>query len=89
MGKGLGIVTRSGTNEPIWVAKHVCIETTQGISLRSYLYLKLAKMPCFFKSFLIFFLLQNWRTRGQNRFCLGVGMEGGRGEVAQIMYTSK
>jgi hypothetical protein len=30
----------------------------------------------------MFFLQQNRRTRGQNRFCL----EGGREEVAQLMY---
>jgi hypothetical protein len=30
------------------------------------------------------FLEQNWRTRGQNRFCPEVE---GRIEVAQIMYT--
>jgi hypothetical protein len=34
----------------------------------------------------MFFLQQNWRTRGWNRFCLEVGSK-----VAQIMYipTSK
>jgi hypothetical protein len=31
----------------------------------------------------MFFLLQNQRTRGQNRFCLEAGAGG---EVAQIMY---
>jgi hypothetical protein len=35
--------------------------------------------------YLLFSLQQNWR-RGRNRFCLGGG-EGGRGEVAQTMYT--
>jgi hypothetical protein len=40
-------VKRSGRDEPIWVAMYIFMETTQGISLYSYLYLKVAKMPCF------------------------------------------
>jgi hypothetical protein len=36
-------------NEPVLVVIHLCMETTQGISLYSYFYLKLAKMPCFSK----------------------------------------
>jgi hypothetical protein len=35
------VVKRSGRDEPM------CMEATLGISLYSYLYLKLAKMPCF------------------------------------------
>jgi hypothetical protein len=46
---------RSGRDEPIWIVTHICMETTQGISLHSYLYLKLAKMPCFSYYFLFFF----------------------------------
>jgi hypothetical protein len=34
-------------NEPVLVVIHLCMETTQGISLYSYSYLKLAKMSCF------------------------------------------
>jgi hypothetical protein len=77
------------------------MEITQGISLCSYLYLKLAKIPCFSNYILCFFLLQNWRTGGQNRFCQG-RMRGGvwyrweeggsrergrRVNMIQIMYT--
>jgi hypothetical protein len=40
-------VKRSGRDEPMWVAIHMCMEATLGISLYSYLYLKLAKMLCF------------------------------------------
>jgi hypothetical protein len=40
-------VKRSGRDEPMWVVIHMCMETTQGISLYSYPYLKLAKTPCF------------------------------------------
>jgi hypothetical protein len=42
------------------------METTQEISMYSYLYFKLAKAPCFPYYLLFFFLLQNWRTRGWN-----------------------
>jgi hypothetical protein len=42
-----GGVKRTGRDEPVGVVIHVYMETTQGISLCSYLYLKLAKMPCF------------------------------------------
>jgi hypothetical protein len=30
-------VKRSGRDEPIWVVIHICMETTQGVSLYSYL----------------------------------------------------
>jgi hypothetical protein len=62
----LGSRKRSGRDEPMWVVMHMCIETTQRISLCAYLYLKLAKTP-FLKLSFMFFLLQNGRTRGQNR----------------------
>jgi hypothetical protein len=39
-------VKRSGTDEPMWVAIHKCMEATLEISLYSYLYPKLAKMLC-------------------------------------------
>jgi hypothetical protein len=74
-------VKRSGRDEPIWVVIHMYMETTQGISMYSYLHLKLAKMLFFFLPYM-FFLQQSWRTRGWNRFCMEVV-----GEVAQIMYT--
>jgi hypothetical protein len=77
------IVKRYGRDEPIWVAIHKCMEATLGISLYSHLYLKLAKMLSFLLS-PMFSLQQNWRTRGQNRFCLEGG--GQSGEVTQTMY---
>jgi hypothetical protein len=40
-------------------------------------------MLCLSYYLLCFFLLQNWRTRGQDRFCPEAD---GKGEVAQIMY---
>jgi hypothetical protein len=39
-------VKRSGRDEPMWVAIHKYMEATLGLSLHSYLYLKLAKMLC-------------------------------------------
>jgi hypothetical protein len=66
----------------MWVAIHKCMEAMLGISLYSYLYLKLAEMLSFLLS-LMLSLQQNWRTRRWNRFCPKVGEDGGR----QIMYT--
>jgi hypothetical protein len=39
-------VKRSGRDEPMWVAIYKCMEAMLGISLYSYLYLKLAKTIC-------------------------------------------
>jgi hypothetical protein len=47
MGRGLGLVQNSGRGEPIWVVIHICMVTTLGISLFSYLYFKLPKKLCF------------------------------------------
>jgi hypothetical protein len=56
------------------------MEAMLGISLYSYLYLKLAKMLSFLLS-PMFSVQQNWR-RGKNRFFLRQGRWGGwRGEV--------
>jgi hypothetical protein len=64
-------VKRTGRDEPIGVVIHIFMETTQGNTLCSYLYLKLVKMPYFCFYLLCIFLLQNWRTGGWNRFCGG------------------
>jgi hypothetical protein len=86
------VVKRCGRDETMWVSMHKCMEAMLGISLYSYLYLKLAKMLSFLLS-LIFSLQQNWRRRGQNRFCLeAVGGEEWKRwerweEVAQTMCT--
>jgi hypothetical protein len=32
----LGVVKRSGRDEPVWVVRHTCTEATLGISLYSY-----------------------------------------------------
>jgi hypothetical protein len=62
-------VKRTGKDEPIGVVIHICMETTQGTSLYSYLYLKLTEIPCF-SYLLCFLLLPNRRTGGQNRLAL-------------------
>jgi hypothetical protein len=59
-------VKRSGRDEPMWVAIHMCMEAMLGISLYSYLYLKLAKAMSFLLS-PMHSLQQNQRTRGWNR----------------------
>jgi hypothetical protein len=33
MGRGLGSSEKVWQDEPIWVVKNICMETTQGISL--------------------------------------------------------
>jgi hypothetical protein len=75
-------VKRSGRDESMWAVIHMCMETVQGISLYSYLHLKLAKMLCFPFYLIYFFLQQNQRIRGQNRF-----YPEGWGKVAKTMYT--
>jgi hypothetical protein len=60
------------------------METTQGISLYSYLYLKLAKPQYFYYLLCFFFYIikeQEGKTGSAQR------VAGGWGEVAQIMYT--
>jgi hypothetical protein len=63
-----GVVKRPGRNESIWVVIHMCMETTQGVFLYSYPYLKLAKTTCFSYYLLCFF----FNKIGEQ--------EGGRGE---------
>jgi hypothetical protein len=76
-------VKRSVRDEPIWVVRHIYMETAQGISLYSYLYLKLAKVPCFLNYLPCFFLYKIGEHEGRTG---SVGMGGEKGEVAQMMY---
>jgi hypothetical protein len=64
----LEVVKRSHRDESIWVVIHMCIEAMLGISLYSYLYLKLAKTLSFLLS-LMFSLQQSQRTRGYVCVC--------------------
>jgi hypothetical protein len=63
MDRTMGLMKKpssTGGDEPLLVVIHICMETTQGISL--YLYLKLAKTPCFCYYLLCFFFYKNQRT---------------------------
>jgi hypothetical protein len=79
-------VKRSGRDEPMWVAIHKCMDAI-GISLYSYLYLKLAKILCLFY-YLLFFLFNKIQEQEGETSSVQKGGGGGRGrEVAQTMYT--
>jgi hypothetical protein len=83
-------VKRAGRDEPIWVVIHMCMEAMLGISLYSYLYLKLSKILCL-SYYLLCFLFKKigeegrtgsaWKRRGWGR-----RTEQG-GEMAQTMYA--
>jgi hypothetical protein len=49
------VVKRSGRDELMWVVIHRCMEAMLGISLYSFLYLKLAKTICLSYYLLCFF----------------------------------
>jgi hypothetical protein len=55
-------VKRTSRDEPMWVAMHRCIETAQGISLCSYLYLKLEKNAMFLLLYFMFFFYIDMRA---------------------------
>jgi hypothetical protein len=58
----------SGRDEPVWVVIHTCMETKQGISLYSYLYLKLAKCHVFLIIFYVFFFYKIREQEGGTGF---------------------
>jgi hypothetical protein len=64
MGRGLGIMKRSGRDESVWVVIHKCMETTQGISLYNYLYLKVQKCHVFL---IIFYVFPSTKSENKNR----------------------
>jgi hypothetical protein len=64
------VMKRSDRKKSMWDVIHKCMEATLGISVYSYLYPKLAKNSMSFLLSLMFSLQQNWRRKGQNRFCL-------------------
>jgi hypothetical protein len=74
------VVKRSGRDEPMWVAIHMCTEAKLGISHCSYHYLKLSKMLCFSYYFFCFLFNKIRKQEGRKGSAPG-------GEVAQIMYT--
>jgi hypothetical protein len=56
------VVKRSCRDEPMWVIIQVCIEAMLGISLYSYLYLKLPQMLCY-SYYLLCFLFNKIREK--------------------------
>jgi hypothetical protein len=70
-------VKRSGRNEPISAVIYMCMEAMLGISLYSYLYFKLAKTTGL--SYYLFAFSSTKLEKRQNRFCLEVREEEGRG----------
>jgi hypothetical protein len=59
------VLKRIGRDEPIWVVIYIQIETTQGISLYSYLYFKLAKHHAFLIIFYVFFFYKIREQEGR------------------------
>jgi hypothetical protein len=86
-------VKRTGRDEPIGVVIHICMETTQGNSLCSYLYLKPAKTLCFY--FLCFFFYKIREQEGGTdsggwwywHWWEWGGGRGRRMNMVQVMYT--
>jgi hypothetical protein len=69
------VARRSGRDEPMWLVIHKCMGAMLGISLYSYLYLKVAKHHVFLMVSYVF-SSKFQRTRGCNRFCPEEGGEG-------------
>jgi hypothetical protein len=65
------------------------METTQGNSLCSYLYLKLAKISCFSYYLLWFFFYKVGEQERGAGSALGGGGTGGKGEVVGKGYKDK
>jgi hypothetical protein len=75
-------VKRSGRDEPMWVAIHMCMEAMLGISLYNCLYPKLAKSLCL-SYYLLCFLFNKIREEGRKGSAWKqVGLGGG-----STMYT--
>jgi hypothetical protein len=61
-------VRRTGRDEPVGVVIHICTKATQENSLCSYLYLKLAKTPCFSFYLLCIFFYKIREQEGRTGF---------------------
>jgi hypothetical protein len=72
----------------MWVAIHMCMEEMLGISLYSYLYLKLAKPLCL-SYYLLCFLFNKTREQEGRTGSAWKGEGKRRGEIAQTKYTCK
>jgi hypothetical protein len=85
-------VKRTRRDEPMRGVIHVCMETTQGNSLCSYVYLKLAKTSCFSFYLLLFLFYKIREQEGGTGSALGWegaggGERGRRMNMVQIMCT--
>jgi hypothetical protein len=77
-------VKRIERDEPIGVVIHKTLETTQGNSLCSYLYLRLAKTPCFSFIFYVFFFCRIGEQEGRTGSAWGgVEWQQWEGEVGK------
>jgi hypothetical protein len=54
---------RTGRVEPIGIVIYICIETTQGHSLCSYPFVKLANTPCFSVLGFFFYKIEEQESR--------------------------
>jgi hypothetical protein len=79
-------VKSSGRDEPIRVVIHMCMEAMLGISLYSYLYLKLAKMMSFI-CFLFNKIGEGNRTGSSWKQECEEGEEGGGRDGPNNVYT--
>jgi hypothetical protein len=77
-------VKGTGGGKSIGVVIHICMETTQGNSLCSYPYLKLAKITCF-----SFYLLFFSSTKSENRRAEQVLLQGGLAPVGEKRWKEK
>jgi hypothetical protein len=68
---------KSSRDEPMWVVIHKFMDAMLGVSLHSYLYLKLAKTICLSYYLLYFLFNKNQRTGSGSR----------EWKVAQMMYA--
>jgi uncharacterized protein YybS (DUF2232 family) len=80
------VVKRSGRDEPMWVIIHICMVTTLGISLYSYLYLELAKTLSFFLIISHAFSSTKSEDKRVEQVLLRTGWEG---SVSNNVYTCK
>jgi hypothetical protein len=80
-------VKRSGSDEPMWVAIHMCLEAMLGISLYSYLHLKLAKIIFFLIIAYVFSSKKTENKRAEQVLPRSSAGWGGVWRVAQTMYT--
>jgi hypothetical protein len=76
-------VKRAGRDEPMWVVIHKCMESTLGMFLYSYLYLKLAKHYVF----LISYIYSSTKLENKRLEQVLPGSGKGVGAVTRTMYT--